>query len=406
MKVDKSLLVPSLSGFQYGYNTSIIAGAILFITTAFALNPFQEGMVVGAAMIGICLASFSAILANYIGRKTTLFISVICFLTGTLISTFSPNYALLLVGRFIIGLGCGGAIVVAPTYLIEVAPPESRGGAANLNQVGIALGSLLAYLSSYLLSFSSSWRWMFALALIPAVVQFFGLFSIKESVEKTAELASSSWKNLIERSYLSRFKIVLLLTFLQALSGANAIFFFAPTVFENVGFVGVESSLLSTVFIGVVYLLSILVSFSIVDKFGRRFLLLTSFAGMGSCLLAIALVGFFQPPWLDTLSITCILLYIAFFALGVGPIPPIVINEISPLKVRAHAMTLMGAMGWVINYLIAISFLPMMKALSIEGTFMIYAFFCLLALILFFFKLPETKQKSLGEIERLFNSSG
>ncbi|MFI5334785.1 MAG: MFS transporter, partial [Chlamydiales bacterium] len=120
----------------------------------------------------------------------------------------------------------------------------------------------------------------------------------------------------------------------------------------------------------------------------------------------IALVGFFQPPWLDTLSITCILLYIAFFALGVGPIPPIVINEISPLKVRAHAMTLMGAMGWVINYLIAISFLPMMKALSIEGTFMIYAFFCLLALILFFFKLPETKQKSLGEIERLFNSSG
>ena len=402
MKADKNLLIPSLSGFQYGYNTSIIAGALLFVTTAFALSPFQEGMVVGSAMIGICLSSFSAILANYIGRKPTLFISVLFFLAGCVLSALAPSYLLLLLGRVLVGFGSGMAIVVAPTYLVEAAPAETRGRALNLNQIGIASGALLAYLAGYLFSFSSNWRWMFALGIIPAILQFAGLFSIKETVDKKDNLTSSSWKHLIDPSYLSRFKLVLLLSFLQALSGANAIFFFAPRVFESVGFVGVQSSLLSTVFIGVVYLLAILVSFWVVDKLGRRFLLLTSFAGMGVSLLVVAFFGFIQSPYLDAISIVCILSYIAFFAIGVGPIPPIVIGEISPVKVRAHAMTLMGLIGWIVNYFIALTFLPALEFLTTEWTFVIYACFCLFACALFCKKLPETKQKSREEIEQLF----
>ncbi len=402
MKLDKNLTVPSLSGFQYGYNTSIIAGAILFLTSAFALSPFQEGLVVGMAMIGICLASFSAILANYIGRKTTLFISVFFFLAGCLLSAFGPHYTALLIGRLFVGIGSGIAIVVAPTYLVEVAPVESRGSALNLNQIGIASGSLLAYAAGYFFSFSGNWKGMFALGLIPAVIQLIGLFFIRESVEKKGELASASWKRLLNPSYLSRFKLVLLLAFFQAISGANAIFFFAPRVFEKVGFVGTQSSLLSTVCIGIVYLGAILLSFWLVDRLGRRILLLTSFAGMGLSLLVVVFFSYLHSPWLDVVSIISILFYIAFFAVGVGPVPPIVIGEISPLQVRAHAMTLMGLIGWVVNYGIAITFLPMMESLTTEGTFLIYAAFCLVSCLLFYKKLPETKQKTLHEIEKLF----
>ena len=156
------------------------------------------------------------------------------------------------------GVGSGISLVVAPMYLLEMASQEERGRVVNLNQIGIALGTLLAYLFGYLLSSGENWRFMFALGLLPALVQFCGLFSIPESFGKEEK---GSWKNLGSPNYRFRFWMVILLSFFQAFSGASAVFFFAPIVFEQSR--GLSSSLLASIWIGAAYLLAILVSFLI-----------------------------------------------------------------------------------------------------------------------------------------------
>ncbi len=399
MKMTKKEIIPSLSGFQYGYNSSIIAGALFFVVSAFSLSSFQEGLMVGATMIGMCLASFSAILANYTGRKKVLFLSVFLFLIGCLSTALTSSFALLLFGRVLIGFGSGIAIVAAPLYLVEVAPTRDRGKFLNMNQIGIASGSLLAYGMGYILGFRQDWRLMFAIGLIPALFQLIGLFFIPESLTDK-KLAASSWKKVFEKGFRSRLHLILLLILFQALSGSVAIFFFAPRVFEKAGFDDPQESLLATLIIGVVYLLAILISFWVVDKLGRRALLITSFFGMGLSLLSLALFSYLE--FSNFLTLVFVLIYIAFFSLGVGPIPPLVIGEISPTAQRGHMLALMGSIGWFTNYLIALTFLPLTETISLNGTFLIYAALCLIGGAISYKFLPETKQKSFEEIESLF----
>ena len=398
MKLDKKLLIPSLSGLQYGYNTSIIAGALLFVTTEFSLSPFREGILVASAMIGLCIASFAGILSNSIGRKIALLWGAICFIIGALLCALAPSYHFLLLGRFLAGLGSGIAVVVAPIYLTEMAPPESRGKVLNLNQIGIAVGSLIAYSCNYLFS---SWRVMFAIALIPAVVQFVGLFFIKESQDKE-RCSVASWKNVLDPFFRRRFKIILGLAFFQALSGSAAVFFFAPRVFENAGFANADSSLLATILIGIVYLCAILFSTWTIDRLGRRPLLLSSLSGMALSLFIISFFFWIHSPWANIITLVCLLTYIAAYSIGMGPVPPMVIGEISTMQVRGHMMSLMGAIGWTTNYFISITFLPLIGSITLGGTLFIYAIFCLIGLIFSYLAIPETKQKTFEEIETLF----
>lgn len=399
MKLDKKLLIPALSGLQYGYNTSIIAGALLFITTEFSLSPFREGILVASAMIGLCIASFAGILSNSIGRKASLFCGAVCFIAGALLCALTPSYHFLLIGRFLVGLGSGIAVVVAPIYLTEMALPENRGKILNLNQIGIAVGSLIAYSCNYLLS---SWRVMFAIALIPALIQFAGLFFIKESQDKK-RCSVASWKNVLDPSFRRRFKIILAISLFQALSGSAAVFFFAPRVFENAGFASADSSLLATILIGIVYLCAILFSFLAIDRLGRRPLLIASLSGMALSLLIISFFFWIHSPWANTVTLVCLLTYIAAYSIGMGPVvPPMVIGEISTMQVRGHMMSLMGAIGWTTNYFISITFLPLIGALTLGGTLFIYAIFCLIGLLFSYLVIPETKQKTFEEIETLF----
>ncbi|NNM43171.1 MAG: MFS transporter [Chlamydiae bacterium] len=395
MKVDKNLIIPSLSGLQYGYNTAVIAGALLYLTKTFSLTALQEGFLVAMAMVGLCIAAFAGILSNVIGRKPSLLLSSGFFLIGELLCVWAPTFPILLVGRFLVGAGCGIAVVVSPIYLIEMAPAETRGAILNLNQIGIALGSLFAYICNYLFE---DWRMMFGVAILPALIQGAGLFFVPESIDK-AKRSEASWKRVIDPSYLPRFKVVLALSFFQALCGSAAVFFFAPSVFESVGFADPKSSLLATILIGLVYLCAILVSFWVIDRLGRRFLLFTSLWGMALTLFTIFL---FPTP---LVTLICLLFYIAFYSLGMGPVPPLVIGEISPVQVRGHVMSLMGMIGWSVNYFITLTFLPLVGYLTVGGTFLIYAGFCLIGFGFFYGSIPETKKKSLDEIDRLFKKS-
>lgn len=394
-------MIPALSGLQYGYQTAVIAATLLFLDTSFQMSPFQEGLVATIAMIGLIAGSFSGILANHIGRKNSLFLSVFLFILGTLFCSLAPTIHFVLCGRLLVGFGAGIAILVAPIYLIEMSSPSYRGGLLNLNQIGIASGSLLAYVCSYLFASTQNWRLMFGLALIPACLQCIGLFFIRESTDRSF-LTESSWKELLKPIYRYRLLLSLSLPIIQSLSGYTAILLFAPTLFASAGFDNAQNAILATACIGTINFIMITASFWIVDRLGRRILLFTSLLGMGVSLFTIFLFSLFHSIYLETATFICILFYFGFCALGTGPLPPMIVGEISPLKIRGHMMTLMGIFGWVSAYSLSLVFLPIMDTIGLGNLLVINAFFCLSGFLILYRFLPETKQKSLQEIEDLF----
>ncbi|HEY4255211.1 MAG TPA: MFS transporter [Chlamydiales bacterium] len=405
MKLGKQEFIPSLSGFQFGYCMSIIAGALVYVAKAFSLKPTQEAFAASIAMLGaMCASVFAGTFANLIGRKQTLMLSIGMFLGGALLSAFAGDRATFFIGRFLVGIGGGIGTVVAPLYLVEIAAPDRRGAAANLYQIGIALGSLVAYLVAYFLSPSGNWRWMFALGAIPAILQGVSLFFIPESCQGEAQSAASlaRWKHLLNPAYRSRIYLATSLSLVQALSGASAIFYFAPRIFAKINFVGEKGPLIATLWIGAVYLLCTWLSFEVVDRWGRRFLLLASLMGMILSLGAVTLAYVIGASWLDWIFVSGLLLNIGSYAVGLGPVPPLVAGEISPPEIRGHIMTIAGFAGWIGNYLVALTFLPLFNNLGLAGTFCLYIFFSILGLGLLWKKLPETKQKSLEEIGTMF----
>jgi SP family sugar:H+ symporter-like MFS transporter len=409
MLLNKKTIVTSLSGFQYGYNTSIIAAAILFLKTSFSLTPIEQGWVASTVLLGAFFSSFfTGTLANLLGRKWTNFLGTLFFLFGVGLSTVAPNYPLLLTGRFIVGIAGAIAIIVPPIYLIETAIPKERGAAANFNQIGIALGSLIAYLSGYFLSNLGSWRLMFVLGLIPGIAQIVGLFFIPESPfrdEARIQEGNGSWKSLFEPSNRPRFFLGLLLCAFQSLIGAPAIFYFTPTLFESAGIEATEA-LLTTVFIGTTYLAGILASLLTIDSWGRRKLTLLSAGGMSFSLALIAFLFYIGSPWLSLVMIPGILLFIFCYAIGLGPVPPVVIGEITPTRLRGDAMALTGLFGLLMNTLVTLTCPVLLNTLGLGNTLAIYASLGIVGLIIFFKKLPETKGKSIVEIANLFKKRG
>lgn len=404
MKYTKNILIPSFIGLQYGFNSSIIAGALLFVSKSYSLGSFLEGFLVAVTMAGTCLASLSGVLANYWGRKRVLLLGCAFFLFGSLLTSLGVDFSTILLGRLLIGFGSGIAVVVVPIYLVEQASDENRGSVLNFNQVSVAAGSVFAYAASYFLGFSENWRTMFGIGALIAFVHFFGLFLIPETLsgeQKRKKLFGSSWKKVFDPSHRLRLALIFCLSVFQAFTGASAIFFFAPQVFESAGFSGTQNMLLATMCLGFVYLFAVWISFRIVDLVGRRFLLLISLFGMMCSLFTIAIFSLFHLPYLNTVAVLSILVYVAFYSVGVGPIPSLIAGELSPLDVRGHMMTLMGIAIWASNYVIAVVFLQLVDLISLGGVFLSFGFISLIGWGIFYKFLPETKQKSLAEIEEL-----
>jgi SP family galactose:H+ symporter-like MFS transporter len=400
--MNKKVILTSLSGFQYGYNTSIIAAAILFLSVDFSLTAFEQGFAASAIMLGAALSClFSAPLSNSIGRKGTLFLGACLFFIGICLSSMAPVYALFLGGRFIVGLASGIAILVPPIYLIEISPPHQRGSAANANQVGMGIGSLLAYGLGYALSFSENWRAMLAVGLLPAFCQLISLFSIPESPamgECAPAKGSSHWKELLGTSYRPRLLLGLSLCACQSLIGAPAVFYFTPTLLEQGGFQTPSSALLVTLLIGCAYFIGILISFWTVDHWGRRWLVLVSSMGMSISLWLLALFSSLHLSFLNEAMWIGLLIFIIAYAVGLGPVPPLVVGEITPTRLRAHAMTLTGFVGMAMNYLVTLTCPLLLEKISLSGTFFLYGFFGILGFSFFLWRLPETKGKNPGEI--------
>ena len=391
----------ALGPFLFGYSTAIISGALLFLRTHFSPSLFQEGMMVSAVLLGALLGStLAGKVADHIGRKRTILITAFLFIVGSIICTVTPTIELFILGRFICGAAVGLTSVITPLYLTEFAPVEKRGAFVSVNQFSVTVGILCAYLINYAFAFSANWRAMFALALVPAVIQFFGMFFLPESPAwNKGTLTRKKWKELWNPRLKKALIIGLGLNIFQQITGINVIIYYAPMIFQMAGFASVEGAIFASIGIGGINVIATLLSLWMLDKLGRVPLLLIGLSGMAISLFAVSWGFFTESLIIDRLAMVGLILYVACFAIGIGVTTALIISEIYPVQARAKAMSLATFSNWLFNFFVAFTFPYLFKALNAAGSFFLYGVICLFALLFVYYFVPETKGKTFDQIQ-------
>jgi sugar porter (SP) family MFS transporter len=426
-------MVVALGGFLFGFDTAVISGAEKSIQEYWQLSVFAHGLTISIALIGTVIGSLlGSRPSDKFGRKNTLYFVAIAYLLSSLGTAFADNWYLFLAFRFLGGLGVGASSVTAPIYISEVSPADSRGRLVGLFQFNVVLGILVSYLSNYLISQlgDTSWRLMLGVQAIPALVflvlirfipesprwlilkkQDFKraleilkvinplncdeeLVSIKNSKLESAILNSN---NLFSGQYKTPIMLAMLFAIFNQVSGVNAIIYYAPRIFEMAG-LGAHSSLLSTVGIGMVNFIFTLFAINIIDRVGRRVLMLIGSVGLIVSLFLVAFT-FYAGNFSGFAIPFYIMVFIGFFAFSQGAVIWVFISEIFPNQVRAKGQTLGSSTHWIMAALIAFSFPFFAEKLGGAVTFSFFGSMMILQLIFVWRAMPETKGKSLEQIE-------
>lgn len=427
--------IAALAGLLFGFDTGIISGALLFVEKDFVLSTAAKEFIVSSVLLGAMFGSLaSGRLTDRYGRRGILLIISGLFITGTLIATLAHQVASIILGRLIIGVAIGIGSYTAPLYIAETAPFELRGGLVSFNQLAITIGIMCSYFIDFAFTDTAgSWRWMFAIGIIPAVLLFVGLFFLPESprwlvkqgdVAKAKatlqKLRNSADVNLelreIENSLNTRkvsFKEIfsawirpvlflgIMLGFLQQVTGINTIIYYAPTIFQMAGFESASSSIFATIGVGIVNVLSTVFAVYFLDKVGRRPLLLWGLVGMGLSLAALSLAFRFSDGGgaLQWAAVVSTFIYIICFAFSLGAMLWLMVSEIFPLEVRGAAMGVAVFSCWFWNFVVSSTFLTLLNAIGPSNAFLLYASMCAFAFVYCFLQVPETSGVSLEQIE-------
>jgi len=428
----------ALGGLLFGYDTGVISGALLFIRTQFALSTTDQGLVVSVVLVGAAVGALTGgRLADRFGRRSMLLVTALIFVAGALVCAFTPSLAVLVLGRLIVGLGIGFATSTVPVYISEVSPPQARGWQVSLFQLAITIGILLAYVIDYAFAQSGGWRWMLGLAVIPGAVLGLGMVRMPESPRWLAEhnepdearkvLArirggrniDSEWRDiqntLAETHERGRFSDLLSpsvrmalvigigLAIFQQVTGINTVIYYAPVIVQSAGISSASGAILATAGIGLVNVLMTIVAMWLIDHAGRRPLLLVGIAGM---IASLAVLGFvFRMPSGGTLAwvaVVTLMVYVAAFAISLGPIFWLLIAEIYPLRVRGIAEGTAAGFNWASNFVVSYTFLRLLELLGASLTFWAYAVLAIASWLFSYYLVPETKGRTLEEIERSF----
>jgi sugar porter (SP) family MFS transporter len=420
----------------FGYDTGVISGALLFIKKVFALSPFMQGAVVSSLLVGATIGALVAgPLSDRFGRRPVLISAALIFIVGALLAAVTPSAAILIVARFILGLAVGTASLLVPLYIAEMAPPNVRGALVNFNQLMITVGILVSYLVGYALASAHGWRLMLGLAVIPAAMLGVGMLFLPETprylvsrhlperaravlrrirseasvegelheimaVEEQERQESRGWDELLQPWVRPMLLVGVGLAVFSQITGINTIIYFAPSTFQATGF-GASASILATAGVGVVLVVGTILAILVIDRLGRRSMLLIAFAGMGASLALMGL-AYLLPSLkgvVGWLAIACVAVYIAFFSFGLGAVIWVVVSEIYPLIVRGSGMA-MATMGhWIANFVVSLTYLSLIQAIGETFTLWLYALMCVGAFVFCYFLVPETKGRSLEEIE-------
>ncbi|MFS2186595.1 sugar porter family MFS transporter [Mucilaginibacter sp. Mucisp84] len=425
-------MVVALGGFLFGFDTAVISGAEKSIQQFWHLSVVEHGFTISIALIGTVIGSLlGARPSDLFGRKNTLYFVAAAYLLSSLGTALADSWYVFLVFRLLGGLGVGISSVTAPIYISEVSPADRRGRLVGLFQFNVVLGILISYLSNYLISQvgETSWRWMLGVQAFPSALFLILIYFIPESprwlilkkgeMEKALgilriinplnceqELASikhstlndtASDGNLFSGQYKTPIILAVLFAFFNQVSGINAIIYYAPRIFEMAG-LGAHSSLLSTVGLGAINFVFTLAAINIIDKVGRRILMLIGSVGLIISLFLVAytfysgnMSGFAVPAYM--------MLFIAFFAFSQGAVIWVFISEIFPNQVRAKGQTLGSSTHWIMAALIAFSFPYFAEKLGGTITFSFFGTMMICQLIFVWRLMPETKGRSLEQIE-------
>lgn len=432
-------LIAAVGGFLFGYNTAVLSGAILFIQPQFNLTNVQTEVLVSSFLFGAIVAAIlSGKGVNYLGRKKMLILTGSIFLIGSVLCAFAETPLLLIIGRIIVGLGIGSASMTVPLYISELSPPLKRGFFVSFNQVMITAGICVAYLVNLLFAHHEMWRYMLGIGVIPAIILGIGMLFLPESPRwliskgftdkakkilfslhnhelatvELREITNNTKTHTQEGPLFTKVNAMPLLigvclAAFQQVTGINTIIYYAPTIFKMTGLHSDVSAIFATAGIGIVNFVMTLIAIQVIDKLGRRPLLLIGVAGMT---LSLAFLGFSfhfgaQSPSLSWVITLCLVIYIASFAISLGPIFWLLISEIYPLSVRGKAMSLATFTNWTANLIVAITFLTLIQHLGRASTFWLYAVISIGCWLFVYFLVPETKGKRLEEIEKLWEKS-
>ena len=426
-------VVAAIGGLIFGFDTAIVAGATRYMKEQFSLNSLQEGWAVSVVLIGCMFgAGLAGPISDRIGRRRFMLISAVLFLVSAVGCAVPRTITEFVVFRFIGGLGIGSAAVLSPLYIAEVSPARIRGALVSVNQMAIVTGILLAYFINWVFAGAgpSNWRYMYATGALPSVVFFLLLLKVPESprwlvkkgreeeanrvltqvdtaeaaarglreIRETLALEEGSFRELFRPGFRRPIFIAIVLAVFQQITGINAILYYAPRIFESAGFARMSAIGQSTI-IGFANMLFTVVAIVLADRVGRRPLLLVATGGMGVSLVLLGAAFKYQflPP---SALLFIILLYIAFFASAMGPLVWVVMAEIFPIRMRGAAMGLATLILWFADFVVTLSFPVISDKLNASAAFWIYAAMCAFDLVFMIFYLPETKGKSLEEIER------
>jgi len=431
-------IVAAIGGALFGYDTGVISGAILYIKREFPIDNATEGLIVSAVTVGALVAAMLAGgLADRGGRRLTNIAAGLTFALASLLCALANSVPTLIAGRFLVGCGIGLTSVGGPMYIAEAAPPRVRGTLVSLFQLAVTVGILLAYVACAALAPAAAWRWMLGLAAIPGMILALGMFFMPESprwlvrrgqradaravlaqidpqgnpdaalAQMERDLATEghgTWGELLGPSLRPALMVGIGLAVFQQVTGINAVIYYAPQIFQAAGFTSDMTSLAATTGIGVINVLATFIAIGLVDRAGRKPLLITGVLGMVVTLTVLGLANATgaRTASLAVITVFCVAVYIVSFAFSLGPIVWLMISEIYPLRNRAQAMAISTAANWGANFLVSASFPVMAARLGPTTTAFTYAAFGVATLVFIITKVPETKGRTLEEISTLW----
>ncbi|ESQ50598.1 hypothetical protein EUTSA_v10022657mg [Eutrema salsugineum] len=460
-------IVASIISIIFGYDTGVMSGAQIFIRKDLKINDTKIEVLMGILNLCALVGSLTAgKTSDVIGRRYTIALSSMIFLVGSVLMGYGPNYAVLMIGRCIAGVGVGFALMIAPVYSAEISSASHRGFLTSLPELCISVGILLGYVSNYCfgkLTLKLGWRLMLGIAAIPSLILTFGILKMPESprwlvmqgrleeakkimvlVSNTEEEAEERFRDMLTAAEIDDDKTVkavggsvkkkknhqgksvwremlikprpavrLILIaavgihFFEHATGIEAVVLYSPRIFEKAGVMSKDKLLLATVGVGLTKAVFIIIATFLLDKLGRRKLLLTSTGGMVLALISLAVSltmvqRFGRLEWALRSSIVSTYAFVAFFSIGLGPITWVYSSEIFPLRLRAQGASIGVAVNRIMNATISMSFLSITKAITTGGAFFLFAAMAVAAWWFFFFMLPETKGLPLEEMEKLF----
>ncbi|MBE9009936.1 sugar porter family MFS transporter [Pseudanabaenaceae cyanobacterium LEGE 13415] len=432
--------IAALGGLLFGYDTGVISGAILYIKQQFSLSSAGQEVVVSAVLVGAILgAAAGGLLSDRIGRRSSIILAAILFTIGGLGSAWASDSTWLIASRVIVGLGVGLASFISPLYNSEVAPKKIRGALVMLNQLAVTSGIVLAYLVDYGFSgVADGWRWMLGLSIVPAIALGVGMWFMPrsprwlvsknqgreafnvlsrirpsqanveaeiEEIHQGIQQEQGDWRELGSPRIRKALIVGVGLAILQQVTGVNTVIYYAPTILQSAGFESAATSILGTTGIGVINVVFTIVAIVLIDRLGRRPLLLTGLVGMivglGALGLAFQLSNLGQA--LGWVAIVSLMVYIAGFAIGMGPVFWLLIAEIYPLNVRSQAMSIATVANWGANFVVALTFLSLTEWIGRSWTFWLYGIISVGAWLFVYYLVPETKGRSLEEIQQHWN---